>query len=355
MNENNVKPTRLTFNTHVRSKEWSKKNTVKPSDVSCTSSKKYLFNCLTCKHEYSLEINKITNRNVQCGYCTNRRLCQDGNCVVCFEKSLASHEYGYRWSAKNPKPARQMFKLCDNYGWFYCDTCNHDYKNRMSRGYCPYCAHQKLCDKKKCKPCFNRSFASHPKARFWSKSKNNVTPRQIFKVTGAKHVFKCPYCIKYYSSKISNVANGKWCTCRVNKTESKLFKYLSRRYPNVQKNAKFDWCKNIRHLPFDFYIPEYNLLIELDGGHHFENVKYYSRTFQEVQERDIIKMKLANKHKLSVIRICQIDVWNDRNDWKTKLKSAIRKIKNEGCTQNISIGKIYEKHKCYTLELTDVT
>ena len=38
---------------------------------------------------------------------------------------------------------------------------------------------------------------------------------------------------------------------------------------------KFNWCKNPetnKYLPFDFYIPDLNLIIEIDGDQHFEQV-----------------------------------------------------------------------------------
>lgn len=276
-------------------------------------------------------------------------LCDNDNCVECFEKSFASHKYANRWSSKNPKTPRQTFKGSTHLAWFNCNICNHEYRNRISRANCSYCGNRKLCDDNDCKICFEKSFASHPKAKLWSKSKNKITPRQIFKVTGTKHVFKCPYCMKYYTSKISNIINGKWCNCRINKTESKLFKYFKKHYPNIQKQVKFDWCKNIRHLPFDFYIPEYNLLIELDGEHHFNSVGHWPKKLHEIQERDIMKMKLANEYKLSVIRIDQRDVWCNKNNWKNKLNNSIEQVKNNNNVQNILIGEVYNNHLCYKL------
>ena len=41
------------------------------------------------------------------------------------------------------------------------------------------------------------------------------------------------------------------------------------------QNYKFDDCRNILPLPFDFYIPSRNLLIECDGVQHFVAVDYF--------------------------------------------------------------------------------
>lgn len=39
---------------------------------------------------------------------------------------------------------------------------------------------------------------------------------------------------------------------------------------NFVEQSKFETCKNIRPLPFDFYLQDYDILIEFQGEHHFE-------------------------------------------------------------------------------------
>lgn len=39
---------------------------------------------------------------------------------------------------------------------------------------------------------------------------------------------------------------------------------------NIIPQKMFDWCKNIRCLPFDFCIEDLKLIIELDDRQHFE-------------------------------------------------------------------------------------
>lgn len=45
-----------------------------------------------------------------------------------------------------------------------------------------YCSKhpKKLCENKDCKACFEKSFASVDKSKFWS-VKNKLNPRQVFK------------------------------------------------------------------------------------------------------------------------------------------------------------------------------
>lgn len=61
-------------------------------------------------------------------------------------------------------------------------------------------------------------------------------------------------------------------------------------------------------------------------------------------------MKCANKHGYSIIRLLQINVWQDKNDWEKKLKKHI-KIHDEPTNIFFNNKKnIYGKH----MELIDI-
>lgn len=52
----------------------------------------------------------------------------------------------------------------------------------------------------------------------------------------------------------------------------------------IKSQYKMDWCKNIKHLPFDFVLSERKIIIELDGPQHFRQVsngKHQSITEKE--------------------------------------------------------------------------
>ena len=155
--------------------------------------------------------------------------------------------------------------------------------------------------------------------------------------TKLKYKCKC-----YNKSEIlfNDFKNGTRCNMCKNKTELKLCKWLKKTYSKftIQTQVKFDWCKNINHLPFDFLINELNLIIELDGKQHFEQVSNWT-PIQEVKNRDILKNKLALKNNFKVIRICQRIVWNDKEDWDTQLKEAISNINK---IELIKIGSVYK-------------
>lgn len=68
---------------------------------------------------------------------------------------------------------------------------------------------------------------------------------------------------------------------------------------------------------------EYNILIELDGLQHFEQVANWTDP-KITMEKDIYKMKQALSHGYTIIRLLQEDVWKDKNDWINKLSLSIK-------------------------------
>ena len=80
------------FASHEKAKYWSDKNgDVKPKDVYKGSHKKYWFDCDTCGHDFKIALSH-TNEGKWCSYCANKKLCDNDNCKICFDKSVASHE-----------------------------------------------------------------------------------------------------------------------------------------------------------------------------------------------------------------------------------------------------------------------
>lgn len=65
---------------------------------------------------------------------------------------------------------------------------------------------------------------------------------------------------------------------------------------------RFDNCRSIYPLPFDFYIPSKNLLIEFDGIQHFRPIPVFG-DFKIIKSHDKIKNKYASDNGLVLLRI----------------------------------------------------
>jgi very-short-patch-repair endonuclease len=132
--------------------------------------------------------------------------------------------------------------------------------------------------------------------------------------------------------------NGNGCPFCVNKTEAKLYEKLHPLYPTIITQFKQEWCKKLSYLPFDFCIPEYKIIIELDGPQHFQQISNWSSPEEQI-ENDKYKEKCANDNGYSVIRILQEDVFYDTYDWIKELCETIEEIKNGDEVANVYLCK----------------
>jgi very-short-patch-repair endonuclease len=115
----------------------------------------------------------------------------------------------------------------------------------------------------------------------------------------------CPIHGKF-EQKPSNHLRGRGCKiCNDSKGEIEIKKILDRYNIKYEKQFKFKDCKNIFPLPFDFYLPKYNICIEYDGEQHYESIKYWGgdETFEKIKLRDSIKNEYCKNNNIKLIRI----------------------------------------------------
>jgi len=220
---------------------------------------------------------------------------------------------------------------------------------KATNSWCPFCTNSKLCGNINCEYCINKTILSHPIIKLWS-NKNKIKPIYVFKSSKKKYKFNCQKCDNIFISSLHNIIDlNHWCDCTKNKTESKFYKFLiSNNNFNVCQQKKFNWCtddKTGRKLHFDFIIKDFKIIIELDGEQHFKQVANWNSPIK-TQQRDIYKMKCANKNGYTVIRILQKDVWNDKNDWQKNLIKSIEKYsKPNNIFINITLSELIDKAK----------
>lgn len=327
------------FASHPKAEYWSNKNgDITPRQVLKGSGKIYWFNCNLCNHNFQISVSNITSTNSSwCQYCCipTKMICDNSDCMICYNNSLASHPKSIYWSDKNGevKP-RQILKGSQQKYWFDCNICNHTFQiqtNVVVRGgWCGFCAKRYLCDDNNCESCFNRSFASHPKSQYWSKKNGNTQPRSVSITNGNKYWFDCNNCDNCFQMAIHHITNrNSWCGICKNEGEKIMYSYLIKVYPTLIFQFRKEWCKrNGNNFFYDFCIPEYDIIIELDGRQHYMKSKSWRRPTSEIQEIDIYKEECANDNGYSTIRIIEEDVRNNNYDWKKKLKNEIEYINN---------------------------
>lgn len=92
------------------------------------------------------------------------------------------------------------------------------------------------------------------------------------------------------------------CSQRESKAELFIREYLTRKNLLFIQEKRFDDCKDIRPLPFDFYLPDYNLVIEFDGQHHYYAI-HGEKRFQKTQQHDLMKNEYCKQKGIELLRI----------------------------------------------------
>jgi Zn finger protein HypA/HybF involved in hydrogenase expression len=111
-----------------------------------------------------------------------------------------------------------------------------------------------------------------------------------------------------------NHLSGKGCPkCNRSKGEIAVENWLGEKSIIYVSQMMFDGCRSQRNrmLKFDFYIPDYNILIEVDGVQHYQEGvgrwlrehKTSAKEYERIKENDEIKTLYASRNKMRLIRI----------------------------------------------------
>lgn len=115
--------------------------------------------------------------------------------------------------------------------------------------------------------------------------------------------------------------NGSGCPkCKNSKGEKEIMNILQEFNINFITQKRFSDCRYKFPLPFDFYLPEFNVCIEYDGVQHFRPMEIWggSESFESIKVRDKIKDKYCLERGVTLLRVSNND----------DIREIINKIKN---------------------------
>jgi hypothetical protein len=262
--------------------------------------------CLKCFSEF----NRTPNLHLQghgCPICSLRNDSKYGNLSFDEMTNLAINKFGNIY-----------------------DYSKFDYKNSNS----PSIIKCNICGVE-FKQTFKYHIDTHIRCKVCSKRKShfdfvklvdveNFNLKTKYVDTFTKIEIECLKCKKIYIKTPEQIINNRICNkCYPvnNKSvgETLIREILLKNNLIFEEQKRFKECRNILPLPFDFYLPEYNICIEYDGIHHFKPVIYSNtdnalKSFELVKKRDKIKTKFCNENNIKLIRISSlIDVKNILN------------------------------------------
>nr|WNL49731.1 restriction endonuclease [Marseillevirus sp.] len=215
------------------------------------SHKKFSFICGECGHSFETRVGDVSNGKF-CPFCSNKQLCSSSDCEICFGKSFASSNKAEFWSSeKNKKNPREVFLKTAKKFWFECGVCSHLFDmsllNASNDRFCPFCSNTKLCSSPECRTCFEKSFASSDKAKFWSVEKNKQNPREVFLNSKKKFWFECEKCRHSFEASLGHVSKGQFCPfCSNNKlcSSPKCKICFEKSFASHKKSEEWDVTKN---------------------------------------------------------------------------------------------------------------
>lgn len=87
--------------------------------------------------------------------------------------------------------------------------------------------------------------------------------------------------------------------------EKEVAKFLDKYKIYYQREYKFEDCKNIYQLPFDFYIPSMRTCIEFDGLQHYQPVPHFGglESYNRLKTNDKIKNDYCEENFINLVRI----------------------------------------------------
>ena len=111
----------------------------------------------------------------------------------------------------------------------------------------------------------------------------------------------------------------------ISQGEYQIIKFLLERDIDFETQKRFTDCRDKGYLPFDFYLPHFNLLIEFQGIQHREGWGRNEGDAKQITRRDAIKKSYAHKNGYYFI-----EVWSVKEVSNVLTKALVALEENKG-------------------------
>lgn len=176
-----------------------------------------------------------------------------------------------------------------------CPVCKQEFKTQSN--------HILLDEIKMCSTCSRKQF-------------NDLSGKKFGKLTVVKRLYEYTDCVKYLCHcdcgetsivDARNLKAGKIksCGCLLSSLESSVKDLLIKEHILFETQKSFLECQDKNPLPFDFYIPKLNMLIEIQGQQHFYPIKHFGgeEKFYKQIHHDLLKEEFCEKNGYKLLQI----------------------------------------------------
>lgn len=123
-----------------------------------------------------------------------------------------------------------------------------------------------------------------------------------------KALIRHTLCGKIFSAQPRDLLYHSHCPCYTinSKGELKIKEVLDKYGIKYEQQKRLE---NIKKAPYDFYLPDFNLLIEFQGRQHYESVKVFGgeKQFANQQEIDKRKKQIAHEAGIELLEISYLE------------------------------------------------
>ena len=276
-----------------------------------TQKTKTLHRCLKCGNEWEVSPDNILSRAVTCPNCRKERIKK--------RMTLSQDEFLSRFKANGNPNIIYVGKYTGMHNKVSY-RCANGHKGRM-----PADTLVRGCDCKKCMDetsrekhlLSNEEFVSrinkiHPNIKLLSEYKG-AKESILFQVNGEERVRRTNAGALFVDSRWDHTFKGEICI------EAVLQKY----HIKFEREKRYSDLRGKRNpLSYDFYLPDYKMLIEYQGEQHQRAVDIFGGTehFKIQQKYDELKKNYASSHGLELLEIWYYDYDNIEEIIIKKLK-----------------------------------
>lgn len=138
----------------------------------------------------------------------------------------------------------------------------------------------------------------------------NITVIGQYVNTKTKILHKCLVDGYEWEAEPANILSGTGCPkCNESRGEKRIRLWLENNHISYIPQYKFEDCRNIFPLLFDFYLTDFNKCIEYDGEQHFRPIDFFGgeKGFSKTKERDEIKNLYCLQNNIPLLRIAYFE------------------------------------------------
>lgn len=261
--------------------------------------------CIICPEhgEFWQSYDSHINKGYKCPECSQQERRNSFNQFIVSSRRIYGDKYLY---PKQPFLGKEheLRIICPEHGEFFKTPINFIHNKQG----CPKCTEEEY------RKLWNNQFLERAKQVHGDRYDYSKVE---YRDNHTKVCIICPEHGEFWQTPNNHVSQHQGCP-QCAKESSSFGESVIKRYL-TEHNIKFihdepclDWLIYDRKMKPDFWLPDYNLVIEFDGIQHFEPVEQFGgeKMLIETQKRDKKKEELCQEHGVEVLRI---PYWELRN------------------------------------------